>query len=238
MQVIMENKKHTITGNKILSKIFEQEYVPSPLISYEAFTEQKKKLVTKSFEKMLERAKDGIADYIKLGACNSQLDQILTRFFASDQLSMLQGKSFEELNEILSGKNLYGLEEKDLDEMLEIGDQICFNGEYERAIHLYQAVCFLFPNRLEGWIKWGNVEYQQFETQKSIAVFQECTEFFKHPLVYFCLGMSLAKVGDFKQAATQMEIALDICDKEGNFEELMKEIHTIYDDLKSLNLSS
>jgi tetratricopeptide (TPR) repeat protein len=116
--------------------------------------------------------------------------------------------------------------------MIKMADAVYDAGDHEKAIALYKSMTFVFPNRFEPWLKWGNVEYQHYDPKAALEIFQECQSIFTHPLIDLCIARCFIEMSDFNNAKISLEKTIAGAEA-ANVQEIKEQAVSALDQIKS-----
>jgi tetratricopeptide (TPR) repeat protein len=189
------------------------EYQPNPLEGQDIFLQRKKNSLSEWYKSRSSDVHNGFFIFSNLQTENGNIKSLLDKFMSLDKLleKECEGKSPEDIAKSLMEKNLFGLTEEDFKYLLEITKQADEAGNHKEATWMYQALSFIFPNHIEPWLNWGNVEFQHFfDYQNVVSIYENCAQIFNYPIVYYCLAICHIKGDEINTAKECLKKAIQL----------------------------
>lgn len=211
--IVEKTLDHLITENF--------EYQPNPLESQNIFLQRKKNSLSEWYKNHLTDVHNGFFIFSSLQIENDNIKSLLDKFMSLDKLleKECEGKSSKDIIKHLIEDNIFGLTEDDFKFLLEITKKADEAGNHKEATWMYQALAFIFPNHIEPWLNWGNVEFQHFfDYQNVISIYENCSQIFNHPIVYYCLAICHIKGDQIDRAKDCLQKAILLGDELGDTE--------------------
>lgn len=193
------------------------EYVPNPLVSFEAFKQKKKIAASEGAEEFNANVFDGVMLLAVLDNNDNNNDQtfdLLQKVLELDSNPVLLEGNLETVAKSIGEKNIFGITDEDYERFLGLADKVYEKSMYRETSAIYQALVFLVPARLEGWLRWGQVESEHFfDYQKDVGIYKKCLKLFDHPAVHASLGICHVKGREFTLAEEEFKKAIELCDE-------------------------
>jgi tetratricopeptide (TPR) repeat protein len=223
---------------KLLDDAALQDYVPNPVETPQIFLERKKRVAESASSKDFDAVANGVIAFSITPTENNRIKELLGKFIDFDVASIAnEHDTLETIIKALTESSPFGLAPEDYDELLAISDKTWKDGDKKTAAEMYQALIYLFPQRIESWLSWAEAEIENddFDYRKVLGIYERCSKIFNHPAVPFGIGVCQIKGNETQLAQDAFQKTIELCEKY-NDNELKQKVETILASLKNMKL--
>lgn len=210
--------------DELMDQKLSNEYMPTPLESYEAFKLRKTAEMVGNTDQFVDNIFQGILLYTIVERGHERTGNLVAKYCNIESNPLFQDRQAFSKG-LIAEENPFGLIEEDFDRLLAKADKAAEHNYLREAAKMYQALIYLFPTHLESWLRWAYIECEHFfDYQKVLGIYQRCLDSFEHPIVYTAMGLCHIKGNEYGLAETCFNKSIELCDK---FEETELKERTI-----------